>query len=253
MAPFVSDNETSDSETEVSRSVAPQRPNRAESGRSSMEPPYRLVTIILKDAHDSNGPGMKTRMPWTASFKNIFDHFKARSCLNCRATDEMRFKTTTALVSERDTPQSVRSLHAHDAEKLLIVSPQLGLAPSTTTEIKVWSNVPGLQCDFCRSIGYPRTNGVDYDLSSTRPRARLLLPKWTKPETISLHLRDQTGFETSVKTLNTVGFRYLMEQYATTALRDVRVCRFLFDGERIAESETPKQVWLTDPPVWACM
>lgn len=109
MAPFVSDSEMSDSETEASRRNAPSHVGRAATQQKVISAyPYYLV-IILKDAHDSTGPGMKLKMPGTDAFKNVFDHFKVRSCSMCRAADEMRFKTNTALVSERDTPQSVGS------------------------------------------------------------------------------------------------------------------------------------------------
>lgn len=123
---------------------------------------------------------------------------------------------------------------------------QLGLKHGTTTEIKVWSNAPGLQCDSCRKIGYPKTSALNITLSHRRTPLKFRPANWTKPETIALHVRDQTGFETSVKMLNTVGLRYLMQQYAASALRDVRFCRFLFDGERLVESETPKKVGLSN-------
>lgn len=253
MAPFVSDSEMSDSETEASHRNAPNRGERAAT-RHHVIPAYPYyVVIILKDAHDSTGPGMKLRVRCTNIFKNIFDHFKARSCSNCRAAGEMRFKTATSLVSERDTPDSVRNFsHPCWSIALANIFIQLGLKQATTTEIKVWSNVPGLQCEKCQSTGYPKTEGPKYTYQLSTPSLRAASNK-LKPETIALHVRDQTGFETSVKTLNTVGLRYLMEQYAASALRDVRFCRFLFDGERLVESETPKKVGLLGPRMCLCV
>ena len=109
MAPFVSDDEASDSETAGSVYDAPQRFHRPETEHDRIPAQSRHVTIILKDAHDFDGPGMKILLRWTRTFKNIFGHFKARSCGICRAPDEMRFKTDTRPVTENDTPQSVCS------------------------------------------------------------------------------------------------------------------------------------------------
>lgn len=57
-------------------------------------PAKRRVNIVLRDAHDVEGKGMTVKMLWQEKFKNVFDHFKARSCKTCRAPDEMRFKTS---------------------------------------------------------------------------------------------------------------------------------------------------------------
>ena len=63
-----------------------------------------------------------------------------------------------------------------------------------------------------------------------------------KAETIVLLVKDQTGFEMSVKMLNTVSVNYLMDSYAARAMRDRDHLRFFYDGEKLVESETPKQV-----------
>ena len=73
-----------------------------------LEPRERHVVIICKDSHDEKGPGMTFKLPWMHRFKTIFNHFKARSCKNCRAPNEMRFKSQDTTVSEGDTPEKVR-------------------------------------------------------------------------------------------------------------------------------------------------
>ena len=118
---------------------------------------------------------------------------------------------------------------------------QLKLLHNTTTEIKVWSNVPGLQCKGCKRSGYPKTFGVDKVLYKTTPP---VVEAGPKAESVVISVSDQTGFTMSVKMLNSVGFHFLMDAYATQAVRDRDICRFLFDGERLVEKETPKQVCL---------
>ena len=69
----------------------------------------RRVTIIIKDAHDYQGPGMTFEIKFLDKLKPILDSFKAASCKKCRAVDELRFKTVKATVYEWDTPQKVSS------------------------------------------------------------------------------------------------------------------------------------------------
>jgi hypothetical protein len=70
----------------------------------------RYVTIIIRDAHDDAGPGMQFRLKYLATFKEAFDTFKAACCKTCRATGEIRFKTSTDVVAETDTPKKVEHL-----------------------------------------------------------------------------------------------------------------------------------------------
>lgn len=72
--------------------------------------PFRLdgwVTVNLKDGHDTAGAGMKVKMRESSTFANLFGHFKARSCNNCRAPDEMRFKLDAKLLTGSDSPSKV--------------------------------------------------------------------------------------------------------------------------------------------------
>ena len=65
------------------------------------------ATVNLKDGHDTAGAGMKVRMLGSTTFANLFGHFKARSCKNCRASDEMRFKLDAKLLTASDSPSKV--------------------------------------------------------------------------------------------------------------------------------------------------
>jgi hypothetical protein len=105
----------------------------------------------------------------------------------------------------------------------------------TTTDIRAWSNVPGMQCRQCRRIGYPKSNAV------IDPVPQPQLQNSTN-ETITLRLQDQTGFEMNVKMVNTVPLKYLMKTYAKQAKREYEDTRFLFDEEKLTARETPRQV-----------
>jgi hypothetical protein len=108
----------------------------------------------------------------------------------------------------------------------------------TTTDIRAWSNVPGLQCKRCRKTGYPRSDTV------ISPIPQPLLQN-SNNETITLRVQDQTGFEMNVKMVNTVPLRYLMKAYAKQAMREYRDLRFLFDYEQLIAHETPQKVRVT--------
>ena len=43
-----------------------------------------------------------------------------------------------------------------------------------------------------------------------------------------------------------------MDRYAEVAVREKATCRFLFEGERLTEEETPKKVSLSDAPAVVC-
>jgi len=105
---------------------------------------------------------------------------------------------------------------------------------NTTTIIRAYSNVPGLQCNKCSKSGYPATTGAVVP----GPQATWMLPK---NEVVSLRVKDPTGYEMEVKMVNTVPFSYLMDTYATQVHRDRDDVRFFMDGELIVEDETPKK------------
>lgn len=203
------------------------------------------VRICLKDGHDTDGAGMICDMSRYDTFKNIFGHFKARSCKSCRAPDEMRFKKDAAcnssadLVSADDTPSKVCSSTDFRQLENSLMNTQLRMYSDDIYVIRVWSNVPGLQCADCKRTGYLKTNGVDATLSINTPP---ICTNSGTSETITLLVKDQTGFEMSVKMLNTTPFEYLMDMYSARALRDRMYCRFLIDGEKLVARETPKKV-----------
>jgi hypothetical protein len=67
----------------------------------------RYVTIIVRDGNDETGPGMQFRLKYLNTFKDAFDMFKAACCKTCRATGEIRFKTSKKSFAETDTPKKV--------------------------------------------------------------------------------------------------------------------------------------------------
>lgn len=106
---------------------------------------------------------------------------------------------------------------------------------NTYTEIRAYSNTPGLQCSKCSKTGYPKTNS--YVLPGPEKLTRL-----PKNETITLRVRDSTGFEMDVKMVNAVAFGYLMETYGNKVKREIRCVRFTFDDEVLKPNETRKKV-----------
>ncbi|KAK3696905.1 Small ubiquitin-related modifier 2 [Vermiconidia calcicola] len=182
----------------------------------------RTVHIVIKDASDTYGKGMAFEVRYLDSFKNAFDSFKQASCVNCRAVDKIRFKTNMTRIHEEDTPK------------------ELGLKHNTTTEIRAWSNVAGLQCASCQIHGYPKADAM---LTSI---PRKLSKQTPAAQTVTVVIQDQTGFETNIKMLSTAPLEKLMEAYATRSLRDPLTLRFYFEGERLTKNETSKELGLVD-------
>lgn len=79
-------------------------------------PFLRRVKIIVKDGHDTAGPGMTFELRFSNTFKDAFDTFKVACCNTCRAPNEVRFKIkeTQDPVEQSDTPRKV-SLPYDDA------------------------------------------------------------------------------------------------------------------------------------------
>jgi hypothetical protein len=106
---------------------------------------------------------------------------------------------------------------------------------NTTTTIRGYSNVPGLQCFLRKHRGYPKTS------RAITPESQYLGER-PKNETVCLKVHDETGWETNIKMVNTVQFRYLMKTYASQSKRDLESVKFFFDGEPLLKTETPKKV-----------
>ena len=70
----------------------------------------RIVKVIIKDAHDTKGPGMTFEVKYLDNFRIAFDCFKAACCNTCRATNEIRFKIMGRLINDDDTPQKVSNI-----------------------------------------------------------------------------------------------------------------------------------------------
>lgn len=82
--------------------------------------PRKIMDVIIKDAHDIKGQGMRFTLSYNAPLKYILEAFKAASCKTCRSADCIRFKLDDKRLKDEDTLQSVRfypyaaSLHKAD-------------------------------------------------------------------------------------------------------------------------------------------
>lgn len=59
---------------------------------------------------------------------------------------------------------------------------------------------------------------------------------------INVRVRDQKGYEMVVRMKMDTKMSFLMREYTTRAVRDRDDVRFLFDGEKISEKDTPQKV-----------
>ncbi|KAI7492391.1 hypothetical protein KC367_g9109 [Hortaea werneckii] len=106
----------------------------------------RTVVIVVKDAHDVDGSGMLFTLGLYASFKNVFDTFKAQTCTTCRDPEKIRFKADGKKLSDEDTPKKIFPSLLHNQ----------------SLSIKAFSNSPaggGLKCPACKKSGYPSSHG----------------------------------------------------------------------------------------------
>ncbi|KAK5174632.1 uncharacterized protein LTR77_001713 [Saxophila tyrrhenica] len=195
--------------------------NETEDQHEDIPEADRYVYVIIKDAHDSHGPGMIFKLGFLEAFKNCLDTFRVKSCPNCRPVSDIRFKTHNQIFADITTPKRIGFWH------------------NTTTTIRAYSNVPGMQCSKCKIQGYP---------SSTVPTKAVpqTMTSVPKNEVVALRVRDLTGFEMEVKMMNITPFSFLMEQYATKAWRKMSDLRFLLDEEKLLKTETPKKLDLSN-------
>ena len=64
------------------------------------------------------------------------------------------------------------------------------------------------------------------------------------PEYLNLKVKSQDGEEVFFKIKRTTQFRKLMEAYCQRQTVSMNNVRFLFDGEKIIETQTPSEVIL---------
>lgn len=69
----------------------------------------RHVTLIIKDCSDAEGRGVRFQIRYLDSFKNAFDHFKAKCCATCKPKAGLRFKLGGQTLTDVDTPKKVTS------------------------------------------------------------------------------------------------------------------------------------------------
>ncbi|KAI7481748.1 hypothetical protein KC351_g6164 [Hortaea werneckii] len=183
----------------------------------------RSVTIVVKDAHDVDGSGMLFTLGLYASFKNVFDTFKAHTCTVCRDPEKIRFKADGKKLAAEDTPKKVRVLIPlspflnpfvnnlstppyplpNQANHPLpcFSPPQIfpALLHNQSLSIKAFSNAPGLKCARCKTHGYATTSpaGVVFDGHVPYNGAG------TGKKSLRLHFQDPDGRVTAIE----VGFR----------------------------------------------
>lgn len=110
-----------------------------------------------------------------------------------------------------------------------------------SVSVRAFSNGPGLCCASCQKAGYPSTNGVTY--SGDSPVAGFIITALEQP--LNLLFKDPNLKITGMKTMGTRKMKEIMSRYARLTECDVRTLCFSFDGERIAEDDTPKEVRIT--------
>lgn len=107
-----------------------------------------------------------------------------------------------------------------------------------TVTVRGYSNLPGLRCSACQKTGYPTTKGTKYDGNFPLPH---LIQKTGSP-LIRLLFQDLDGKITGVPVTSTYRMKHAMRDHARRTDCDVRTLRFFFDGERIADDDTPEEV-----------
>mmetsp|Transcript_35373 Transcript_35373/g.60082 ORF Transcript_35373/g.60082 Transcript_35373/m.60082 type:complete len:95 (-) Transcript_35373:203-487(-) len=75
----------------------------------------------------------------------------------------------------------------------------------------------------------------------------------TKPENITIRVRDQTGEETYFKIKKSTKMQKVFDTYAQRKGVQASSLRFLLDGDRIQPDATPKQLELDDQDQIDCM
>ncbi|KAK5127875.1 hypothetical protein LTR85_004992 [Meristemomyces frigidus] len=195
---------------------------QARKEHDALPPNQRLITVNVRDAHDSTGEGMSFTLGRPSTFKNILDAFKAASCKSCRLADGIRFKIDAKRLKDEDTPLTLK----------------LKIVYNDTVSVRGYSNKPGLLCSACQKTGYPTTNGTKYDGNFPFPH-HIQKPR---KQLIRLLFQDRDGKITGVPVTPSYQMKHAMQNHARVAECDVRTLRFFFDGERIADDDTPEEM-----------
>ncbi|KAI7278176.1 hypothetical protein KC345_g6127 [Hortaea werneckii] len=189
----------------------------------------RTVTIVVKDAHDVDGSGMLFTLGLYASFKNVFDTFKAHTCTVCRDPEKIRFKADGKKLTAEDTPKKIFPALLH----------------TQSLSIKAFSNAPGLTCARCKTHGYATSPaGVVFDGRLPPPA----LPD-SRERTLRLHFQDPDGKLTAIE----VGFREplkgALRAYARQVGYEVGGLFFFFGGERVDSGDTAEEMGMKNRSV----
>eukprot|EP01101_Sappina_pedata_P002988 TRINITY_DN1319_c0_g1_i2.p1 TRINITY_DN1319_c0_g1~~TRINITY_DN1319_c0_g1_i2.p1 ORF type:complete len:104 (+),score=54.69 TRINITY_DN1319_c0_g1_i2:40-351(+) len=72
------------------------------------------------------------------------------------------------------------------------------------------------------------------------------IPKTETAEHINVRVCGQDGSEVFFKIKKTTPFRKLMEAYCQRQGKSINSVRFLYDGDRITEGHTPKELGMQD-------
>ncbi|KAK4540176.1 hypothetical protein LTR36_009674 [Oleoguttula mirabilis] len=191
---------------------------------ASLTTAQRKVTVLVRDAHDTDGEGMIFTLGHTSTFKHIFSAFKAASCKSCRAADIIRFKIDAQRLKDEDTPSSMPL--------------KLRIFHNETISVRGYSNKPGLLCPACQKTGYRTTNGVKYDGNFPLPQ---IIQK-TGKQLVRLLFQDRDGKITGVPVPSSYKMKHAMRYHARRTGVELGTLRFFFDDERIADDDTPEEM-----------
>ncbi|GAB1738215.1 hypothetical protein NU219Hw_g2763t1 [Hortaea werneckii] len=200
-------------------------------------PQDRIVHLVVKDAHDLDGPGMLFTLGLNASFKNVFDTFKAHTCSTCRDPEKIRFKADGKKLAEEDTPMKIfpSLLHNH------------------SLSIKAFSNHPGLKCPRCKPSGYPSSSspagGVVVFDGHLPPSSDGVEKPPHKKFRLRLHFQAPDGKVTALEAGRADPLERVLHAYARQEGREVGGLLFFFGGERVDDRDTAEEMGMKNRSV----
>ncbi|KAI6861819.1 hypothetical protein KC323_g5697 [Hortaea werneckii] len=187
------------------------------------------VSIVVKDAHDVDDSGVLFTLGLYASFKNVFDTFKAHTCTVCRDPEKIRFKADGKKLAAEDTPKKIFPALLHNQ----------------SLSIKAFSNTPGLKCARCKTNGYPSSSPAAVVFDGHVPYTGA----GTGKKSLRLHFQDPNGNVTAIE----VGFREplkgVMRAYARQVGYEVGGLFFFFGGERVDGGDTAEEMGMKNRSV----
>ena len=195
----------------------------------------RVITIIIKDAHDVEGSGMTFWLSSNNTFKHVFDAFKTASCKNCRSVEDIRFKIGAKKLKSEDSPKVV-SCDNRAAFLSTLTRTKFRAKHGETISITAFSNTEGRRCDACKKVGYPSSSVERLD--GNRP----IIAMAARDQPMRLFFLDANGKMISLSTRGGTQMRDVLSKYAKRSECTLRSLFFFFDGEAIASDDTPDQV-----------